>query len=93
MANALRKSLGEGRTCLNGWSLLPCASTAETFVQGGWDSITFDMQHGLHDYASVVACLQATQRFGVTPLVRPPSNEAAIIGKLLDAGRWVLSAP
>lgn len=93
MANALRKSLAEGQACLNGWSLLPCASTAETFVQGGWDSITFDMQHGLHDYASVVACLQATQRFGVTPLVRPPSNEPAIIGKLLDAGAMGIICP
>lgn len=90
---AYREKLRQGRPCLNGWSLLPGASVAETFAQANWDSITFDLQHGLHDYASVVACLQAIQHLPIVPLVRPPSNDAAMIGRLLDAGAWGVICP
>lgn len=93
MGNKLKAKLAQGAFCINGWSTFPCASTAEIFAQMGWDSVTYDMQHGLHDYQSVVSCIQATQAHSATPLVRVPWNEPGVIGKVLDAGAWGVICP
>ncbi len=93
MANPLRARLAAGKVAVNAWSLLPSTFAAEFLAQAGWDSITFDMQHGLHDYSSAVACIQAVQSHPVTPLVRVPWNEPGIIGKVLDAGAWGVIIP
>ncbi len=93
MSNPLKSRLKAGKTCVNAWSLLPSTFGAEALAQTGWDSVTLDMQHGLHDYASTVACIQAMQAHPITPLVRVPWNEPGIVGKVLDAGAWGLICP
>jgi 4-hydroxy-2-oxoheptanedioate aldolase len=93
MANKLKARLKDGKVGLNAWSLLPSTYAAEFLVQGGWDSVTFDLQHGLHDYASAVACIQACQSYPATPLVRVPWGEPGILGKVLDAGAWGVIIP
>ena len=93
MPNLLKAKLQSGAVCLNGWSQLPSASVMEQFAQAGWDSILIDLQHGLHDYASALACLQTLAAYPVTPLARPPWYEPGIIGKLLDAGAWGIVCP
>lgn len=93
MPNKLRAKLEAGEVCVNGWSIIPCPFTAEIFSQMGWDSVTIDIQHGLHDYRSAVSCIQAMQTHPVTPLVRVPWNEPGIIGKVLDAGAWGVICP
>jgi 4-hydroxy-2-oxoheptanedioate aldolase len=93
LANQLKARLRDGKVAVNAWSLLPSTFAAEFLVQAGWDSVTFDMQHGLHDYASAVACIQACQAHSVTPLVRVPWSEPGILGKVLDAGAWGVIIP
>jgi 4-hydroxy-2-oxoheptanedioate aldolase len=63
------------------------------YAQCGWDSVTVDMQHGVQDYLSCVACFQGMQPHGVTPMVRVPWNEPGIIGKVLDAGAYGVICP
>ena len=67
--------------------------SAEVMAQCGWDSVTVDMQHGVQDYHSMVACFQAMDQHPVTPLVRVPWNEPGIIGKVLDGGAWGVICP
>ena len=93
MTNKLRTKLEAGEICVNGWSIIPCNFTIEIFAQMGWDSVTIDVQHGLHDYRSMADCIQAMQAHPVTPLVRVPWNEPGIIGKALDAGAWGIICP
>ncbi|MGC1303936.1 MAG: aldolase/citrate lyase family protein [Caulobacteraceae bacterium] len=93
MINKLKAHLKAGKVGVNAWSLLPSSFAAEFLVQGGWDSITFDLQHGLHDYASAVACIQACQSYPATPMVRVPWSEPGILGKVLDAGTWGVIVP
>lgn len=93
MPNQLKARLKLGQACINGWSLIPSNFCAEVFAQAGWDSITFDLQHGLHDYRSAIDCIQAIQSYEVTPLVRVPWNEPGIIGKVLDGGAWGVICP
>jgi 4-hydroxy-2-oxoheptanedioate aldolase len=93
MRNAVRDAWKEGRAVVNGWLAIPSSYTAEAMARAGWDSLTVDMQHGWHDYHSMVLCLQAMQASGVTPMVRVPGNDPSIIGKALDAGAMGIICP
>jgi HpcH/HpaI aldolase/citrate lyase family len=44
------------------------------------------MQHGLIDYQLAVHMFQAISATDTFPIVRVPCNDAAMIGKCLDAG-------
>jgi 4-hydroxy-2-oxoheptanedioate aldolase len=72
---------------------VPSAFSAEVMAHAGWDSLTVDMQHGVQDYASAVACFQAISTTGVPPLCRVPWSEPGIVGKMLDAGAYGIIAP
>ena len=86
MPNKVKQMWKAGQAVANGWLAIPNAFSAEMFAQSGWDSITVDMQHGVQDYLSCVACFQGMHPHPVTPMVRVPWNEPGIIGKVLDAG-------
>jgi 4-hydroxy-2-oxoheptanedioate aldolase len=51
------------------------------------------MQHGLIDYATMVSGLIAMDAGGGTGVVRVPANDAAAIGKALDAGAHGIIVP
>jgi 4-hydroxy-2-oxoheptanedioate aldolase len=90
---SLKKHLLAGKSCLNAWLMIPSTFAAEGVARAGWDSATIDTQHGLLDYLSAAHLIQAVQGVGVTPLIRVPSNETGIIGKVLDAGAWGVICP
>jgi len=86
MANGVKAAWAAGKPVVNGWLAIPSAFSAEVMAQAGFDSLTVDIQHGVQDYQSMVACFQGMQPHGVTPMVRVPWNEPGIIGKCLDGG-------
>ena len=79
--------------CLNGWSVLPSAIAIEAYAKLGWDSVTIDMQHGWWDYAGAVTALAVLQGASVAPLVRIPTNEPGVVGRMLDAGAAGIICP
>ena len=81
------------RPVINGWLSLPCGFSAELMAEQGYDSLTIDTQHGLVDYASMVAMLQAIRTSGVTPIVRTPWLDPAPIMRCLDAGAQGVICP
>ncbi len=93
MSNKLKKHWKAGKAAINGWLAIPSGFSAEVMAQAGWDSVTVDMQHGVQDYQSMLACFQGIQPHGNTPLVRVPWNEPGIIGKVLDAGAQGVICP
>ncbi len=93
MPNKLKTLWSQGKPTINGWLAIPSGFAAETMAQGGFDSITVDLQHGVQDYLSMVACFQAMQVHPVLPMVRVPWNEPGIIGKVLDAGAYGVICP
>ena len=93
MSNQLRQRLKSGKAAVNGWLAIPSGFSAEVMAQCGWDSVTVDMQHGVQDYLSMVACFQAMQAHPITPLVRVPWNEPGIVGKVLDGGAMGVICP
>lgn len=93
MTNRVKAAWCAGHAVVNGWLAIPNAFSAEMYSRAGWDSVTVDMQHGVQDYLSCVACFQGMQPSGVTPMVRVPWNEPGIIGKVLDAGAYGVICP
>ena len=93
MANNVKRIWAEGRAVVNGWLAIPSGFSAEVIAQCGFDSVTVDLQHGVQDYHSMVACFQAMGAHPVTPMVRVPWNEPGIIGKVLDAGAYGVICP
>ncbi len=93
MANNVKKRWAEGKAVVNGWLAIPSGFSAEVMAQCGFDSVTVDLQHGVQDYLSMVACFQAMQAHPVTPMVRVPWNEPGIIGKVLDGGAYGVICP
>ncbi len=91
--NKLKARLKSGKACVNAWLAIPSGFSAEVIAQCGFDSVTVDMQHGVQDYQSMVACFQAMDKYPITPLVRVPWNEPGIIGKVLDGGAWGVICP
>mgnify|MGYP003133383027 CR=1 FL=1 len=89
----VRKALSEGRTVLNGWSVIPGSFLAEVMVSLGWDALTIDMQHGMVSETDMLSMLQAVSTTRVTPMVRLGANSPELVGKALDAGAMGVICP
>ena len=93
MENRVKQAWSRGETVIAGWLQIPSGFAAETMCKAGYDALTVDMQHGVQDYHSLVACFQAMTPQGPVPMVRVPWNEPGIIGKVLDAGAMGVICP
>ena len=67
--------------------------SGEMIARLGWDCLVADMQHSMTDFGEMVTLLQVTTNLGATVLVRPPALDAALIGRLLDAGASGIICP
>jgi len=92
-ANALKAIWARGDAAVNGWLAIPASFSAEVMAHQGFDSLTVDMQHGVVDYQTAVAMLQAISTTAVVPLARVPWNDPAPIMKILDAGAYGVICP
>lgn len=91
--NTLKRRWQAGAVTLNGWLHIPSTWSAELMAHAGWDSVTVDMQHGLHGYESAIQLLQAISTTETVPLVRVNWNEPGSIMRLLDAGAYGVICP
>jgi 4-hydroxy-2-oxoheptanedioate aldolase len=92
-ANNLRTVWEKGSAVINGWLGIPNSFSAEVMATLGWDTLVIDLQHGLIDYQTAVVMMQAISTTSVTPLVRVPWNDPAIVMKCLDAGAYGVICP
>lgn len=84
--NPLRRAWLDGKQTVNGWLAIPSNVTAEVMAHQGWDSLTFDMQHGLVDYTDTIPMLAAISTTSTVAMARLPWLEESIIMRMLDAG-------
>lgn len=66
--------------------------TAEMVGRLPFDAITFDMQHGMIEYADVLSMIGSFPTH-IYPMARLPQNDAGLSMKLLDAGVHGLICP
>lgn len=82
-----------GRQTIGGWLSLANAYSAELMANLGFDWLCIDMQHGMIGYDDLKYMLPAIATTSVTPLVRVPWNDPAVIMKVLDAGAYGVIVP
>lgn len=78
---------------INGWLSLNNSFSAEIMAHAGFNSLTIDMQHGISDYSSLIAMMQAIKTKDIPIFVRVPWLEASAIMKSLDAGANAIICP
>ena len=86
MQNKVRELWQAGRPVANGWLSIGNSFAAEIVAAQGYDAVTIDLQHGMIGITDALPMLQALRACGVAALVRVPTLESGIIGKVLDAG-------
>lgn len=84
--------LSTGKPLFNAFLRLNHPWTAEMVSRMPFDAITFDMQHGMIEYADVLQMI-GTFPQDVFPMSRLSQNDAGLSMKLLDAGVHGLICP
>jgi 4-hydroxy-2-oxoheptanedioate aldolase len=91
--NPLLDKWQQDEVAYGAWLSIPSSFAAELVARQVPDYVCVDMQHGIVDYQVAVTMLQAINASGATPIVRVPSNDSGIIGKVLDAGAMGVIIP
>lgn len=91
--NRIRALWAEGKPVLNGWMSISNPFAAEIMAAQGYDSVTVDLQHGVHDYMGAVTMFQAMGASNAVPMARVPWLDAGWIMKVLDAGAYGVICP
>jgi len=84
--NRFKRALVEGRQQVGLWCTLPGGFVAEALAGAGFDWMLFDTEHSPGDPLTVLDQLQAVAPYDVSPVVRPVTNDAALIKRFLDLG-------
>jgi len=71
----------------------PSPLVAEIVATSGFDAVFLDLQHGAVDISDVYVLAGVLLANGVTPTVRIPSLDPALIGRALDAGVYGVICP
>ncbi|MCH6555437.1 MAG: 2,4-dihydroxyhept-2-ene-1,7-dioic acid aldolase [Chloroflexi bacterium] len=91
--NAVKRLWQEDKPALGGWLSIGNTFSAEVMAAQDLDWLCLDMQHGVIGYDTAVPMLQTISATGVTPIVRVPWCEPAMIMKMLDAGAYGIIVP
>lgn len=89
----IRQRWNEGKPVTCGWLSIGSSYSAEAAGHSGYDCVNVDLQHGMFEFDTAIAMMQALSATPATPLVRVPSTDAALIMKLLDAGAYGVICP
>lgn len=92
-APTLADALRSGATIVSGWVTLPEALIAELVAGSGFDAVTLDVQHGLHDAGSVMRSVGAIAHAGKPAIVRLAVDDFALASRSLDFGAEAVIAP
>jgi 2-dehydro-3-deoxyglucarate aldolase len=84
--NRFRQDLIAGKRLIGCWCSLGSPITTEVLGVAGFDWILLDAEHAPNDVLSLIPQLMALKDSTSAPAVRPSSNDAVEIKRLLDAG-------
>ena len=89
----LAERLRAGETLISGWTQLPEPLVSELVARQGFDAVTMDMQHGLHDTQSVMRAIGGVAYAGRPAVVRIAVGDNAMASRALDFGAEAVIAP
>lgn len=85
--------LRSGKPTFTGWISTPSPIHADLLAREDFDSITIDMQHGLHDQNSVINSIAYAALAGKPALVRVAVDDFSFASRALDYGAMGIIAP
>ncbi len=91
--NSLREVWRHGRCAMNAWLSIGSSYGAEILAHLPYDAVTVDLQHGMFDFETALAMLQAISTGAAVPMVRVPHNASWLIQKVLDMGAYGVICP
>lgn len=94
LAPSFRIELAQAKRPLVGmWACSGSPTVAEICAGSGLDWLLIDMEHAPNTLESVLAQLQIAAAYPITPLVRVPANDTALIKQVLDLGAQNIIVP
>lgn len=91
--NAFKAAIAEGRQQIGMWVTIPEPGHVESMATCGFDWLLLDTEHVAVPLSVVGHMLQAAAPYPTTCIVRPGSNDAVEIKRLLDLGAQSLLIP
>lgn len=91
--NKLNELLLNDKPALGAWLVYREPLVAVAASRLGYDFVCIDMQHGVQDFSDVGAILSSILLGSSTPVVRMPSTEPSLLGRVLDAGALAVILP
>ncbi|WP_150525525.1 HpcH/HpaI aldolase family protein [Roseibium sediminis] len=90
---SLAAKMRDGEHVVTAWSLLPYPIVSELLGRNGYEAVTLDMQHGMHDIASIRNTVVSLALVGSHRIARIPVGDFASASRLLDLGAEAIIAP
>ncbi len=85
--NRVKRVWREGGMAIGAYSgSFTTSSMVEIIAFAGFDAVFIDMEHFPLDFGDVHMMVLAAERAGITPIVRPPGFDPALLLRLLDMG-------
>lgn len=91
--NRFKAKLTTGETQLGLWLSMGTGYSAEIAASAGFDWLVIDGEHSPNDVTSIHQQLMALSGHDVSPVVRIPHNDPALIKQMLDLGAQTLLCP
>lgn len=91
--NRFKSKLTSGETQLGLWLVMGTGYTAEIAATTGFDWLLIDGEHAPNDLTSIHEQMMALSGHDVSPIVRIPHNDPALIKQMLDLGVQTLLCP
>jgi 4-hydroxy-2-oxoheptanedioate aldolase len=89
----LAETLRAGTTVVSAWVTLPDPLVAEAVARSAVGAVTLDVQHGLHDTASVMQSIAGIAHAGKPAIVRLAVDDFGFASRSLDFGAEAVIAP
>lgn len=93
MENRIRAALARGKTVTGMLLFTGSPMIVEMMAAAGVDFVIIDMEHSALDLDRCAHLIRAADAAGITPLVRVPEVDAALIKKLLNLGALGIAVP
>ena len=93
LPNRFKRDLSEKKVLIGCWTTLANPNTTEILGLAGFDWLMLDGEHAPNELNTFIAQLMALKDSHSAPVVRPQSNDAVQIKRLLDAGFYNFLIP
>src|SRR5687768_16189047 len=93
MTSSFKERLAARERLIGMWVASASTVNAEICAGSGLDLLLLDAEHVPNDIPSLQAQLQAVAPYPITPVLRPPIGDTALLKQYLDIGATALLIP